>query len=123
MSSVIRDVEIHGLVALLPRLRLDESGTAAFDLHLTACLLLNILNIVSSTADNLSSQIETTDGFKVDGYLLLGPFALYIISNCGRTTLEKAALLGRIRHAPLQVHGGGIYAHQQDSAIAAASAH
>jgi len=53
-----------------------ETGAATLDLYFTARLLLNILDIVPTTADNLGPEVETLDGLKIDRKFLLGPFTL-----------------------------------------------
>jgi hypothetical protein len=70
------NVEIHGLVALLAGLGLHETRATALDLYLAAGLLLDILDVVATAADDLCSQVKAADWFKTYGDFLFWPFAL-----------------------------------------------
>jgi hypothetical protein len=76
-----RNVEVHGLVALLSTVWLHEAGTATFDLDLAACLLLDELDVIASATDNLCAQVKAANRLKTYGDLLFGPLALGIVSN------------------------------------------
>jgi len=69
------NMEIHRLVALLAGGLLHKAGTSSFDLDFAARFLLNVFDVVSTSTDDLGSQVETTDRFKANGDLLFGPFA------------------------------------------------
>ena len=75
-----RNVEIHGLVALLAAHWLHETRATALDLDFAASLLLDELDVVATATDNLGSQVEAADRLKTYRHLLLGPLALMIIS-------------------------------------------
>lgn len=49
----------------------------AFDLDLAASLALDPFDVFASSANDLGSQVEAADRFKIDGNLLLRPFALH----------------------------------------------
>lgn len=69
-------MQIHGLVALSPSALFHETGIAALDLNAAACLLLDMLDVCTSMADDLGSEVEAWDRFKIDGNTLFGPFTL-----------------------------------------------
>lgn len=69
-------MQVHGLIALLARLRLHEARAATLDLDLAACLLLDVLDIVTTTANNLCTQVEAANRLETDRDLLFRPFAL-----------------------------------------------
>lgn len=77
----LRNVEVHGLIALLAGVGLHETRTATLDLHLAACLLLDKLDIVATATDNLCSQIKATNRLQTYGDLLFGPLALFLVSD------------------------------------------
>lgn len=55
----------------------SEAGPTSFDLDFAVGLLLNMLHVRSTLTDNLGSQVETLDWFKVNRNSLLRPFPLY----------------------------------------------
>jgi hypothetical protein len=69
-------MQVHGLIALSIGGHLPEAGTTSFDLDFAASLLLDMLDICSALANNLSSKIETLDRLQINGNTLLGPFPL-----------------------------------------------
>ena len=71
-------MEVHGLIAFLAGVGLHETRAATLDLHLTACLLLDELDIVATATNNLCSQVKATNGLKAYGNLLFGPLALLL---------------------------------------------
>jgi hypothetical protein len=77
----LRNVEIHWLIMLLTSVLVFEAGASAFDLNSTSGLSLDMLNISTSSSDNLSTEIETRNWFQVDWNLFFWPFALIRISN------------------------------------------
>lgn len=80
ISRDLRNMEIHGLIALLASVVLDKAGATTLDLDAAASLLLNVLNIGATVADNLSTKVETRDRFEVDRNLFFGPFTLKRVS-------------------------------------------
>lgn len=70
-------MEEHVVFALDTRRVFDVTGTPALDLHTTASLLLDVLNIRATMTHNLGSQVETRHGFETYGDSLLWPFALF----------------------------------------------
>lgn len=75
-----RYVQIHVLLSLTACCVLDVARSSTFNLHTASCLLLNVFHIRASMADDLCAKVETRDRLKVDGNLLLGPFALEKVS-------------------------------------------
>jgi len=75
-----RNVQIHVLVTLATRAMLHESRATSLDLHAATRFLLDMLDIRTSVANNLSSKIETWNWFEVNWDLLLWPFALQYLS-------------------------------------------
>lgn len=73
---ILRNVKIHRLVTLLAGQRFHETGSTALDLNLAAGFLLNVLDVVTSTANNLCSQVEAADRLQTNRELLFRPFAL-----------------------------------------------
>lgn len=71
-------MKIHRLVTLGGEGGLNESRSTSFDLNSAASLLLDVLDIGALLADHLGSQVESTDWFKIDWDILLGPFALLV---------------------------------------------
>lgn len=54
----LRNVQVHGLVALATCALLHEARVAAFDLDAAACFLLDVLNVGASLTYDLGSEIE-----------------------------------------------------------------
>ena len=69
-------MEKHVLVALLVGCGFEIARATALDLYATSCLVLNVLDVGTTSAHNLRSQVETWKRFQVDWDLLLGPFPL-----------------------------------------------
>lgn len=69
-------MEIHVVVALTVRRGLEVSGATALDLDAAAGLVLNVLHVRATRADDLGSDVESWHRFKVDGDLLIRPLAL-----------------------------------------------
>lgn len=115
-------MEIHGLVAFLASVVLDEARATALDLDTTASFLLDVFDIGTAMADNLSTEVETRDGLEVDGNLFLRPFTLILVSVfvCQRDTSPCASLPFHTHHArPVQALCGGNASRQQGWAIPA----
>lgn len=55
---------------------LDEAGAAALDLDTAASFLLDVFDVGTAVADDLSTEVEARDGLEVHGDFLLWPFAL-----------------------------------------------
>lgn len=70
------NMEVHGFVAFLPRICLEEAGPTTFDLDSTAGLGLDVFDVGAAVADHLGAQVEAGDGLEVDGDAFFGPFAL-----------------------------------------------
>jgi hypothetical protein len=68
-------MQIHVLITLTVRCMLHKPRTTAFDLYTASSLLLNVLDIIATMANNLSTKIETWDWLKIDRNPLFGPFA------------------------------------------------
>src|SRR5689334_21678030 len=75
-----RHVEVHGFVRLLAGAVLHEATTTPFDLHSASGLLLDVLDVGATLADDLSPQIETGDIFHIQENSLLWPFTLNHVS-------------------------------------------
>lgn len=75
-----RHVEVHGFVRLLAGAVLHEATTTPFDLHSASSLLLDVLDVGATLADDLSPQIETGDIFHIQENSLLWPFTLNHVS-------------------------------------------
>jgi hypothetical protein len=88
-------MEIHGLIALLSTIGLHESGPTSLDLDFTAGLLLDVFDVIATTPNNLSPQVETIDRFQVNRDLLFGPFALLLLATrwCNQSNRTYAAIL------------------------------
>ena len=66
----------HWFVAFPPRARFNETRATALDLHTTASLLLDVLDIGTTLTNDLCAQIEARYRFKINRDALLRPFAL-----------------------------------------------
>ena len=71
-----RHMQEHRLVAFYARVALDKARATTFDLHSTACFLLDVLDIGATLTDNLSPKIEAGNRFEIDRDLFFWPFAL-----------------------------------------------
>lgn len=72
----LRDMEEHVLVAFSIRGCFQVTRASALDLHTTASLLLDVLDVGSAMSNDLSTQIEPMNGLEGDRDLLFRPFAL-----------------------------------------------
>lgn len=75
------NMEVHVLFAFTARGGFDVSGPAALDLNTASSFRLDMLDVCATVSNNLSAQVETGDRLERDCYLLLGPFALYMVSR------------------------------------------
>jgi hypothetical protein len=76
-------MKVHVLIALTASTVFHESGSPPFDLDTASSFLLNMFNISSSMTNNLSTKVKPRNWFKINRNLLLGPFALFLVSqNC-----------------------------------------
>lgn len=73
-------MEVHRLITLAVSTRLNKARAATLDLHSAAGLLLDVLHISTTLSNDLSTQVETRDRFKINGNTLIRPFTLQIIS-------------------------------------------
>lgn len=71
-----RNVQEHRLITLLASARFNESRAAALDLNTAAGLLLDVLHIRTTLANNLSTQVKSRNGLKINWNTLIRPFAL-----------------------------------------------
>lgn len=69
-------MQIHGLIAFHLGAVLVKARATAFDLDAAIGFSLDMLDVRTTLADNLSSKIEAWDWLEVDGDLFVGPFAL-----------------------------------------------
>jgi hypothetical protein len=69
-------MQIHRFVALLASAMLHETRTTTFNLHSASRLLLDVFNMSTSLANNLSAKVEPRNRVEVDGNFLFWPFAL-----------------------------------------------
>lgn len=76
----LRNMKVHRLVTLSISGMLQESRAASFDLNTASSLLLNMLDILPTMTDNLSTKIKAGKRFEIDRNLLFRPFALFRIS-------------------------------------------
>jgi hypothetical protein len=70
-------MQIHVLITLFTGSMLHETRTSSLDLNTTSGLLLNMLDVGPSMTNNLGAKIEAGNWFKINGDLLLRPFALF----------------------------------------------
>jgi len=69
-------MKIEWFVALMTKTMLHKTRSAAFNLHPTTCLLLNVFDILATMSDNCRSKIEAWNGLEINGNLFFRPFAL-----------------------------------------------
>lgn len=74
-------MQIHLFIALAASPMLHETRSTALNLDTTPSFLLDVLNISTSVANNLSAKVKTWDWFEINWNLLLRPFALLLVSN------------------------------------------
>ena len=97
----LRHMQIHLLIALHASFLLHESTASALDLHSALGLLLDVLDVLTALANNLSPQIETRNRLELDGNAFFRPFAateriaLDIRLRLATSTL-KAALVDQV---------------------------
>jgi len=72
----VRHMKIEWFVALMTKTMLHKTRSAAFNLHPTTCLLLNVFDILATMSDNCRSKIEAWNGLEINGNLFFRPFAL-----------------------------------------------
>lgn len=72
----LRDVKEHVFIAFPVRCGLEIPGSAALYLHSASGLLLNMLHVRATVANDLSTQVESLDWLQSDWDLLFRPFAL-----------------------------------------------
>jgi hypothetical protein len=94
-------MKIHILIALTTSTMFDECRATSLYLNTTSSLLLDVLDICTAVAYNLSAEIEARKRFEIDGYLLFGPFTLliksaYILSSNRAETLPCQTHLARL---------------------------
>ncbi len=69
-------MQIHWLFTLLAGTVFHETRTSSLDLDAASSLLLDMLDVRTTVAHNLSPQIEPWDRIKIDWNPFLGPFTL-----------------------------------------------
>lgn len=74
-------MEVHCLVTLTVSARLDEARAAALNLDSAASLLLDVLHVSATLANDLSTQVESGHWFEINRDSLIRPFALHKISE------------------------------------------
>jgi uncharacterized protein with von Willebrand factor type A (vWA) domain len=72
----LRNVQIHGFIAFSSSVVLHETRSTTLDLDTASSFLLNVFDVGTTLTDNLSTEVESNDRFKVHGNLLFGPLAL-----------------------------------------------
>jgi hypothetical protein len=77
LGQYARNMKEHVFIAFVVGRALEVARSTAFDLHATTSLLLNVLHIRPAVADDLRSQVESLNGFQVNGNSFLGPFPLH----------------------------------------------
>lgn len=106
------DVQVHGLLSFTAGRILDISRALTLDLDSAASLLLDMLHVRATMAYNLGAEVEARNRLEGDGDLLLGPFALEILSVTV-DTIQPAIfydVLDHTRHArqyPVRDGGNG----------------
>jgi hypothetical protein len=71
----VRNVQVHLLIALHLSVVFLESTATSLDLDTATCLLLNVLDVRSTSSNNLGAQVETRDRLEIDRDALLRPLA------------------------------------------------
>jgi hypothetical protein len=69
------DVQIHGLITLVPGIVLHETRSTALNLDTASSLLLDMFDIGAALAYNLGTEVEARNGLEIHRNLLLWPFA------------------------------------------------
>jgi hypothetical protein len=94
-------MKIHILIALTISAMFDECRATSLYLNTTSSLLLDVFDICTAVAYNLSAEIEARKRFEIDRYLLFRPFTLliksaYILSSNTAETLLCQTHLARL---------------------------
>ena len=76
VAANLRNMQVHWLIALLAGTVFHEPRPSSLDLDATSGLLLNMLHVRTTVTYNLSPQIESWNGIKIDWDSFFGPFAL-----------------------------------------------
>lgn len=88
-------MKVHLLITLNPSIVLHETTAAALDLHTTACLGLNMLDIAATRTDDFRAEVETRNRLEVDRDALIWPLAttegvpLWLLTRLILTTTES----------------------------------
>jgi hypothetical protein len=69
-------MQIHGLIAFSICAHFSKARPTAFDLDPAAGLVLNMLDVRTTLAHNLGSQVESLDRLQIDWNALFRPFPL-----------------------------------------------
>lgn len=99
INEDVRHMQVHGLIALMSRIVLHKPTTAALDLHPTARLALDVLDVAAARTDDLGAEIEAGDGLEVDGDAFLGPLATALrvaFDLRGLVSATEAALVDEV---------------------------
>ena len=75
MWQYSRDMQIHLLITFPSGIVLHEPTSTPLDLHTAARLLLDMLDVAATSANNLRTKIEAWDRFQIDRDALFGPLA------------------------------------------------
>ena len=75
MRQYSRDVQIHLLITFPSRIVLHEPTSPPLDLHTAARLLLNMLDVAATSANNLRTKVEAWDRLEIDRNALFRPLA------------------------------------------------
>ena len=71
----VRNMQVHLLIALHLSVVLLESTATSLDLDSATRLLLDVLDVRSTSSNNLGAQVETRDRLEIDRDALLRPLA------------------------------------------------
>ena len=112
-------MKIHILIALSTGAMLHKSGATPLDLDAASSLLLDVLDICTTVANNLSAEVEARERLKINRDLLLGPFPLLHVSWLEHPAVSLPVQIHHVQTAPVLY--GGIDAHPQGSAGPASS--
>lgn len=94
-----RNVKEHVLINFLIGGCLEVTRSSSFDLDSASRLLLDILHIRPTMADNLCAQVEAGSRVDANGYLFFRPFPLRAESK----SANKATTLGNLSHPSIFV--------------------
>jgi hypothetical protein len=70
-------MQVHVFITLTTSTMFHEARSTALDLDTTPSLLLDMLDISPSMTNNLSTEVEARNWFKIYLNSFLGPFALF----------------------------------------------